>query len=69
MPTPPDARDSADARERTQLIVLGAAIAAHALVASGRTGELPPAALATAAFDLAEAFMVEAEKRYGKVPT
>lgn len=56
-------------RERSLLYVIGGAFAMHALISSGRAGEMPAPILAAAALDIAEAFVAEAEKRYGKIPT
>lgn len=67
--TPADPRAAADAAERKQLVVMGAAAVAHAMVGAGALADQTPAQVITAAFDFSEAFIAEAEKRYGRVPT
>lgn len=50
-----------DQEERKEMLVSGAAIAAHALLSAGFGGT--PQALAERAFAISEAFIVESEKR------
>lgn len=59
----------ADKKARDQVVFFAAAVAAHGLVARYPVQSAEHRLLLVQeAFDLAEAFIAEAERRYGKLP-